>query len=162
MNGRRESESDHGAQRSTPGVSSPCADPFAEMDREDREDRERDRKRAEYEARTTTIELIEEDGCMVPVGGAQLSESELGFWRRCDVERRRQADHAHHARRQVPVPRRPTCCSRPRARGRRERAARSGSTERGKPRRSGGDDEPPGESRPPALVALDLDRLAAR
>ena len=42
------------------------------------------------------------------------------------------------------------CAGRPRARGRRERACRTGSTERGKPRRSRGGDDPPGEppSRP--------------
>jgi hypothetical protein len=49
---------------------------------------------------------------------------------------------------------------RPRARGRRERACCTGSTERGKPRRSRGGDEPPGEpSRPD--TRLDIPRTSA-
>ena len=119
-------------------------DPFAEMDREDGEARERDRKRAEYEACGQTVELREVRGRMVALalGGARLTEPERKFWRRCDAERREQraAYRGRQHRQQVLVPRRP-CASRPRARGRRERrACRSCSAQRGKPRRSCGDD----------------------
>lgn len=115
-------------------------DPFAEMDREDGEARERDRKRAEYEACGQTVELREVRGRMVALGGARLTEPARKFWRRCDAERREQrAAYRGRQHRQL-VPRRP-CASRPRARGRRERrACRSCSAQRGKPRRSCGDD----------------------